>query len=96
MTLENYPLHPLPRTSSHRNTPGIVGLALAVTGSIFSWLPLVWIIAVPMMIAAFILGIIGVFRAGETKWEAAVAIILSVVALTFHAVTFAIMLFFMY
>ncbi|SIK59365.1 Uncharacterised protein [Mycobacteroides abscessus subsp. abscessus] len=54
----------------------------------FALFPVIRLLNTVLMLAAFMLGIIALFRAGETKWEAIVAIVISVIWLTFHAVMF--------
>ncbi|MEU7993552.1 hypothetical protein [Rothia amarae] len=76
------------RPASPRNVPGIVALVLVGVAISFALFPVIRLLNTVLMLVAFVLGIIALFRAGETKWEAIVAIVISVIWLTFHAVMF--------
>ncbi|SDH50495.1 hypothetical protein [Microbacterium sp. 77mftsu3.1] len=71
------PAPPVPKKGA--NPVGIIALVAAVVGFIFACIPGALIIGWILLPIAFILGLVGVFLAGKTKWQAITAIIVSVV-----------------
>ena len=78
-------LHP-PRPA--KNTVGRVALALAVAGFVFACIPGALIVGWVLLPAAFILGIVGVTRAGQRKGTSIAAILTSVVGTVVGVVVF--------
>lgn len=64
-----------------RNTFGILAVILAVVGFLLAIIPIFGVIGWPLLIAAFVLGIIGVTRQNQPKTAAIVGLVLSVFAL---------------
>jgi len=58
---------------------GFVGLGLAVLGTVLACIPAVFGIGVVVLVAAFVVSFIGLFRKGAAKWPSIVGMILSVV-----------------
>ncbi|MFT4156481.1 MAG: DUF2510 domain-containing protein [Microbacterium sp.] len=57
---------------------GFVGLGLAVVGTILACVPAVFGLGVLMLLAGFVVSLVGVFRKGAAKWPSIVGMILSV------------------
>ncbi|MFB4354633.1 DUF2510 domain-containing protein [Microbacterium sp. LS_15] len=58
---------------------GFVGLGLAVLGTILACIPVVFGIGVVLLLAGFVVSLIGLFTKGAAKWPSIVGMILSVV-----------------
>lgn len=58
---------------------GFVGLGLAVLGTVLACIPAVFGIGVVLLLAAFVVSLIGLFTKGAAKWPSIVGMILSVV-----------------
>lgn len=58
---------------------GFVGLGLAVLGTVLACIPAAFGIGVVVLLAAFVVSLIGLFRKGAAKWPSIVGMILSVV-----------------
>lgn len=63
-----------------RNTFGILAVILAAAGFLLAIIPIFGVIGWPLLIAAFVLGIIGVTRQNQPKTAAIVGLVLSVFA----------------
>lgn len=57
---------------------GFVGLGLAVVGTILACIPAVFFIGLIVLLAGFVLSLVGLFRKGEAKWPSIVGAVLSV------------------
>lgn len=58
---------------------GFVGLGLAVLGTILACIPVVFGIGVVLLLAGFVVSLIGLFTKGAAKWPSIVGMILSIV-----------------
>ncbi|WP_433585631.1 DUF2510 domain-containing protein [Microbacterium hydrocarbonoxydans] len=58
---------------------GFVGLGLAVAGTVLACIPAVFGIGVVVLLAGFVVSLIGLFRKGATKWPSIVGMILAVI-----------------
>jgi len=58
---------------------GFVGMGLAVAGTILACIPAVFGIGVVILLAGFVVSLIGLFRKGAAKWPSIVGMILAVV-----------------
>jgi len=58
---------------------GFVGLGLAVLGTVLACIPAAFGIGVIVLLAGFVVSLIGLFRKGATKWPSIVGMILAVV-----------------
>jgi hypothetical protein len=58
---------------------GFVGLGLAVAGTVLACIPAVFGIGVIVLLAGFVVSLIGLFRKGATKWPSIVGMILAVI-----------------
>lgn len=74
------PATPAP-PAAPRRTPvlGFVGLGLAVLGTVLACIPMVFGIGVVLLLAAFVVSLIGLFAKGAAKWPSIVGMILSVI-----------------
>jgi hypothetical protein len=59
----SYPYMPPPATPTPRNGFGTAALVLGIVGAIFAFIPVIGVIAWPMVIVGLILGILGIQRA---------------------------------
>ena len=71
-----------------RNTLGLIAMIVAIVGFIFACVPGVLIVGWILLPISFILGLVAVFRQGETKWQAVTAIIVAVVGSIVGALVF--------
>ncbi len=88
------PLGTPPGTPPHtpapkrRNTVGIIALVCAVVGFVFACVPGALIVGWVLLPVSFILGLVALFRRGETLWQAISAVVLSIVGTIVGAVVF--------
>lgn len=78
---------PMP-TKPARNTLGLIAMIVAIVGFIFACIPGVLIVGWILLPVSFILGLVAVFRKGETKWQAVTAIVVAVVGSIIGALVF--------
>lgn len=64
-----------------RNTPGLLSIILAVVGFALALIPLLGVGGWPFLIAAVVLGIVGLTRKGQKKGTSIAGLIVSVVAM---------------
>ena len=69
----------MPTTPRRSPVLGLVGLGLAVLGTILACVPLVFGIGVAVLLAGFVVSLIGLFTKGAAKWPSIVGLILSVI-----------------
>lgn len=76
-------------------TLGFVGLGLAVLGTILACIPTLatFVIGIVVLIAAFVVSLIAVFKKNTKKWPSIVGIVLSVVGGVIGAIVFSVVLF---
>lgn len=72
------PERPAPRK---RNTLGLISIILAVAGFALAIIPFLGVVGWPLLIAALILGIIGLTRKGQPKGTSIAGLVLSVLAM---------------
>lgn len=67
--------------SGSRPTPvlGYIGLGLAVLGAVLACIPVLFGLGVVLLLAGFVVSLIGLFKKGAAKWPAIVGMILSVI-----------------
>ncbi|MDO4242440.1 MAG: hypothetical protein Q4C85_01510 [Actinomyces sp.] len=86
------PLHaPVPAPPAMRrrsNTLGVVALVMAAVGFLFACVPGALIIGWILLPVSFILGIVSLFRRGESQWQGVTAIIVSVLGTVVGGVVF--------
>lgn len=72
---------PVTSASSERVAPvlGFIGLGLAVLGTILAFIPAVFGVGVVVLLAGFVVSLIGLFRKGAAKWPSIVGMVLAVV-----------------
>jgi len=58
---------------------GFVGLGLAVLGTVLACIPVTFGVGVVVLLAAFVVSLVGLFKTGSVKWPSIVGMILSVV-----------------
>ena len=58
---------------------GFVGLGLAVLGTVLACIPAVFGVGVVVLLAGFVVSLVGLFKKGSVKWPSIVGMILSVV-----------------
>lgn len=58
---------------------GFVGLGLAVLGTVLACIPAVFGVGVVVLLAGFVVSLVGLFRKGAAKWPSVVGLALSVV-----------------
>lgn len=85
-----YPPHPYAQAPApmKKNTLGLIAMILAIVGFVFACVPGVLIIGWILLPVSFILGLVAVFRKGETKWQAVTAIVVAVVGSIVGALVF--------
>ena len=79
---------PMPPTEKRRNTVGRVALIAAIIGFVFGCIPGALIVGWILLPVAFILGIVGLFQAGQKKGTSISAIVISVIGTIVAAVVF--------
>lgn len=79
------PIQPGP---PRRNTLGLVAMILAIVGFIFACVPGALIIGWVLLPVSFILGLVALFRKGETHWQAIAAVVLAVVGTIVGVIVF--------
>lgn len=72
----------VPQDSSERPKPilGYIGLGLAVVGAVLAFFPITFAFALVVLFAAFVVGLIGLFKRGAAKWPSITAMVLSPLA----------------
>lgn len=78
-TAYGYPAAPLTTGAPVPPVLGFVGLGLAVVGTIVACIPVVFGLGAVILLAAFVLSLIAIFKKGTAKWPSIVGMILSVV-----------------
>lgn len=78
---------PVP-TQKRRNTLGLVAMIAAIAGFIFACMPGALVVGWLLLPISFILGLVALFRKGESHWQAITAIIVAVVGTVVGAVVF--------
>ncbi|AXL11141.1 DUF2510 domain-containing protein [Microbacterium foliorum] len=70
-----------PPSSPDRVAPvlGFVGLGLAVLGTVLACIPVTFVVGVVVLIAAFVVSLVGVFTKNTAKWPSIVGMVLSVI-----------------
>ncbi|WP_314098127.1 DUF2510 domain-containing protein [Microbacterium foliorum] len=70
-----------PPSSPARVAPvlGFVGLGLAVLGTVLACIPVTFVVGVVVLIAAFVVSLVGVFKKNTAKWPSIVGMVLSVI-----------------
>lgn len=58
---------------------GFVGLGLALIGTVLACIPVTFVVGVVVLIAAFVLSLIGLFKKNGAKWPSIVGIVLALV-----------------
>ncbi|MBW8762709.1 MAG: hypothetical protein JF592_09020 [Microbacterium sp.] len=58
---------------------GFVGLGLAVLGTVLACVPAVFGVGVVVLLAGFVVSLVGLFRKGAVKWPSVVGMIVAVV-----------------
>ncbi|WP_200891991.1 hypothetical protein [Microbacterium hydrocarbonoxydans] len=58
---------------------GFVGLGLAVLGTVLACIPAVFGVGVVVLLAGFVVSLVGLFRKGAVKWPSIVGMVLAVV-----------------
>ncbi|MFK4762909.1 DUF2510 domain-containing protein [Microbacterium sp. ZW T5_45] len=58
---------------------GFAGLGLAVVGTVLACIPATFIVGVVVLIAAFVVSLIGLFKKNAAKWPSIVGMVLSIV-----------------
>ncbi|MER7446516.1 DUF2510 domain-containing protein [Microbacterium sp. NPDC097977] len=58
---------------------GFVGLGLAVLGTVLACIPVTFVVGVVVLIAAFVVSLVGVFTKNTAKWPSIVGMVLSVI-----------------
>lgn len=58
---------------------GYIGLGLAVLGTVLACIPAVFVIGGVVLLAGFVVSLIGLFKAGAAKWPSIVGMVLSVI-----------------
>jgi len=71
---------------------GFVGLALAVVGTILACIPAVFGVGVVVLLAGFVVSLVGLFRKGAAKWPSIVGMVLSVVGGIVGGIVFVVVL----
>lgn len=71
---------------------GYIGLGLAAVGTVLACIPAVFFVGVIVLIAAFVVSLIGVFKKAAAKWPAVAGIVLSIVGGVIGTVIFVIAL----
>lgn len=68
-------------SSAERVAPilGYVGLGLAVLGTLLACIPVTFVFGAVVLIAAFVVSLIGVFKKNAAKWPSIVGMVLSVI-----------------
>lgn len=82
-----YPV-PAPVGPPRRNILGLVAMILAIIGFIFACIPGALIIGWVLLPVSFILGLVALFRKGETHWQAITAVVLAVVGTIVGVIVF--------
>lgn len=72
---------PSSTTAATRNVVGLVSIILAVVGFALAIIPLLGIVGWPLLVAALVLGIVGLTRKGQTKTTSIAGLVLSVLAM---------------
>lgn len=70
--------HALPESQRAQPILGYLGLGLAVLGTILACIPATFIFGLILLIAGFVVSLIGVFNAKAAKWPSIAGIVLSV------------------
>lgn len=73
------PVMPAPGAGRVSPVLGFVGLGLAVLGTILACIPAVFGVGVVLLLAGFVVSLVGLFKKGAAKWPSIVGMILSVV-----------------
>lgn len=71
-----------------RNTLGLVAMIVAIAGFVFACIPGALIVGWVLLPISFILGLVALFRKGESRWQAVTAITVAVVGTVVGAVVF--------
>jgi len=71
---------------------GFVGLGLAVLGTILACIPAVFGVGVVVLLAGFVVSLVGLFRKGAAKWPSIVGMVLSVVGGIVGSIVFVVVL----
>ncbi|WP_366181214.1 hypothetical protein ABXS69_03680 [Actinomyces timonensis] len=79
---------PIQAGPRRRNTLGLVAMILAIIGFIFACVPGALIIGWILLPVSFILGLVALFRKGETQWQAVTAVVLAVVGTIVGVIVF--------
>lgn len=91
-TPEPYPPQPYMQAPAPvgraRNTLGLIAMIVAIVGFVFACIPGALIVGWILLPISFILGLVAMFRAGETKWQAVTAIVVAVVGSIVGALVF--------
>ena len=58
---------------------GFVGLGLAVLGTVLACIPVTFVVGVVVLISAFVVSLVGVFKKNTAKWPSIVGMVLSVI-----------------
>lgn len=72
---------PSSTTAATRNVVGLVSIILAVVGFALAIIPFLGIVGWPLLVAALVLGIVGLTRKGQTKTTSIAGLVLSVLAM---------------
>lgn len=88
----SYPLQapvpaPMPEKKA-RNIVGLIALVMSVIGFVFACIPGALIIGWILLPVSFILGLVGLFRRGESHWPAITAVIVAVVGTIVGVIVF--------
>ncbi|MFD5213697.1 DUF2510 domain-containing protein [Microbacterium sp. NPDC058345] len=81
-------------TAKSTSALGFVGLGLAVLGTILACIPTVatFVIGIVVLLAAFVVSLIAVFKKNTKKWPSIVGIVLSIVGGVIGAIVFSVVL----
>lgn len=72
---------PAPQTPTTRNVVGLVSVILAVVGFALAIIPFLGVVGWPLLVAALVLGIVGLTRKGQAKGTSIAGLVLSVLAM---------------
>ncbi len=86
-----YPV-PIQPGPPRRNTLGLVAMIMAIIGFVFACVPGALIIGWILLPVSFILGLVALFRKGETQWQAITAVVLAVVGTIVGVIVFIVFL----